>query len=247
MDTPGGYHRGPGCISLSELRGFPGLEFLRLRIEPRDDTLIHRALPDVSIAIDFQIERALRFFRLHHRHRILYDFAGFGIELAHVLRTEVGIPHHSLRVDHRVVRHRFGPRQIVLRDNDVRRFTPGPGHGLQFVRPFGIGTQIDRGGILGLFYQLALSPWRRVHISTTTPGADSQLRPRRRAALSVARHAPEHLDEFGCVVLRSDDALQGMTAYAAQKDLFLFPGSRHAHHPLSVRELSREVLRLDQL
>src|SRR5882672_9232860 len=51
VNVPGRYHRGARGIPLRELRGFPCLEFLRLRVEPRDDALVHRAQPQVAIAI----------------------------------------------------------------------------------------------------------------------------------------------------------------------------------------------------
>src|SRR5207245_11301420 len=87
---------------------------------------------------------------------------------------------------------------------------------------------------------------RQARLHSPAPGAPSRTRPLLRAcgraALRVLCHAPPDLDPFGRIMLGTYDTLERMTCGAAEKILFLFFRSRHAHQPLAVGELPGHVL-----
>ena len=98
-------HRQPSFVVVFEFRRAPGLEFLRLAVELRDASLVHQAHPNVALRIKSQVESACRRSGLRHRHGVLDNFGGLGIELAEILRAEIRIPDHALGIDRSVVRH----------------------------------------------------------------------------------------------------------------------------------------------
>ena len=144
-------HSSASGIALSEFRRFPGLEFFRFRIKPGDDTLIHRALPDLAFRVQADVECSPWLLRIHQGHGIFDDLAGLGVEFSEKLRSKIGIPHHSLRIHYCIVRQGLFPRQIVLGYDDLRRLSFGPRQCLQFVIPRRTCRQIDRGRILSGF------------------------------------------------------------------------------------------------
>src|SRR3989442_6634673 len=105
------------------------------------------------------------------------------------------------------------------------------------------------GGIFGRLCKTILLREARLHLSagSAPAGTGPHLRARRCAALRIARHAAPDLDPFSRIMLGTHDTLERMAGGTAEKILFLFFRSRHAHQPLTVRKLPGQILCLAYL
>src|SRR5439155_23667416 len=96
-----GIDHGQMTISKFGLRygDFESLHFFGLRVEVNDLHLRHVAVINPSFLIDIDLQSTLGdLAKAGLWNAILYNFAGFGIELPKILRIEIGIADVSLRI-----------------------------------------------------------------------------------------------------------------------------------------------------
>ncbi len=229
-------------IGVPFLGNRPRLEGGGLLVEFRDAGLVHRADPDVSLLVGLEVERPDGEALLRFRDRIFRHLAGLRVHAAKEHLAEVDIPDHPFLVDDHVVRLGLGPRQVVLRNDDLRRFSGQARQGFQRILPRLLLTQIDRRQPLR--DRLGVSAARWTH---TPRSAHEPLRLRWRATGIVGAHPLEDLQELLGVVRRFDDALQRVTAVAIEQKFLVFVGARQAQQPFGIGELRGQIARLLEL
>ena len=214
------------------------LKGLCRHVELGDAGLEHHGEPQIAVAVRLEIERAGRRAGFLHRHGVFPVRAGLGIELAEKILDEIGIPDIALRVGAHVVRRDGLARQVVFGDDDVGGAALGPRQGLQRVRPGRPAAQIHRRQIGGeLAHQIVM------HLALGEP----RLQARLRRVVGILRHALEHGEERLGIVGRAHDALEGMAAHAFDQRPLLLRRAGHAHEPLGIGQLRREIGGLAQL
>ena len=136
------------------------------------------------------------------------------------------------------MRHRVRTRQVILGDDHARRFAGGPRIGLQGVGPLS-GAQVDCAEILA---ERDLCRGRRADAP-----AELRLRARGRAALRPGGHALDDLRQLCCVIERIGNALERVAGDATVERFFALLGAGEALQPLAVRQLTGQILGLDEV
>ena len=170
-------------------------------------------------------------------------FPVFGIHHAHELGAEIGIPDLPILIDDDVVRQRVLARQVVFRDHHLGGAALGPRQRLERIFDRLRIAQRDArqefrgrlGGVAGDDRPLAARAGKQ------------RLRMGRRAAGRIARHAQEHLLEFGGIVVGGQHALERVAAHAHRQKGLLLVGAGKAEQPLATGELRHQALDLAEL
>ena len=166
--------------------------------------------------------------------------SGTRIQLAEKLLAEIRIPDRAVgRADH-VVRLRQAIRDVVLRDDDVRRRAFEPRKRLErpLARP---GALIDARQELRQIGREVIRP-RSCAACDTACGLSQKL------WIDVSRHARQHdVAEFRRGMIRVHDPLQrvarGCTSSSSMRCASV---AGHADHPLAVGDLIFEIFRRDE-
>ncbi len=218
----------------------PGSELLSCLIKSCERPLEHRAQPNIAGFIHFHLKYSDGESRLYDRRLIFGDFSCLWIQFSHNHFSKIGVPDHPFGVHDGVMRHRFLTRQVVLRDDHLRRLARRTRQRFQFVGPGIAGAEIDRAHPLGLLLQT-------FRVSKSFVDLDSILRMRRIALGRVTGHALEQRNPFVRGVRGLYDSLHGVAGHAVQQKTFLFFRARHAEEPFRVGQLRAEVCRLVKL
>ena len=202
-------------------RQLPGLA-----VHLGDGRLVHHRNPEIAVTVELEIERALGLLGPHHRDVVVDDLAGLGIEHAHDLRAEVGVPGLAVGIDDDVVRIGVLPRQVVFGDDHA--WWRGPSAAALRLELVFLGLRIGQADVDQELRRRLRDLGIDARALAAGAAADEQLRLRRRRARIVAAHPVEHLDPFVDVVLRGEQPLQGVAAGAAGEELLVAVGAGEA-------------------
>ena len=176
------------------------MSFLRLPVHLGDGRLVHHRNPEIAVTVELEIERALGLLGPHHRDVVVDDLAGLGIEHAHDLRAEVGVPGIAVGIDDDVMRIGVLPRQVVFGDDHAGGAALRPRQRLELVF---LGLRIGQADVDQELRRRLRDLGIDARALAAGAAADQQLRLRRRRARIVAAHPVEHLDPLVDVVLRA--------------------------------------------